>query len=178
MTCDPLPITPHLVLGAAKSGKSSYAERLCAALPPPRLYIATARVLDDEMKDRVRRHRERRRSSWETLEAPLDLVPALEARQGKHSPVLVDCLTLWLTNLLLAEPQTALPEHEVARLCAFLAAVEYPLFLVSNEVGAGIVPDNPLARRFRDLAGFANQEVASACKAVSFVVAGIPIRVK
>lgn len=178
MTSPPPAVTPHLIIGAAKSGKSSYAERLCTALPPPHLYIATAQVLDDEMKDRVRRHRERRKSSWDTLEAPIDLLPALEAARGKNATVLIDCLTLWLTNLLLAEPQSSTPEHEVARLCAFLGTVDYPLFLVSNEVGAGIVPDNPLARRFRDLAGFANQEVASACRAVSLVVAGIPIRVK
>jgi adenosylcobinamide kinase / adenosylcobinamide-phosphate guanylyltransferase len=178
MTPPPPSGTPHLILGAAKSGKSSYAERLCTALPPPYLYIATSQLLDDEMRDRVRRHRERRTSSWDTLEAPIHLLPALEAARGKSSPVLVDCLTLWLTNLLLAEPQSAPPEHEVARLCAFLTTVDYPLFLVSNEVGAGIVPDNPLARRFRDLAGFANQEFASACRAVSLVVAGIPIRIK
>lgn len=172
------PVTPHLILGAAKSGKSSYAERLCSALAPPRLYIATAQVLDDEMKDRVRRHRRRRDSSWQTIEAPFDLLRVLEMQQGRGIPLLVDCLTLWLSNLLLTESDPGLPEAQTRRLCTLLQTVDYPLFLVSNEVGAGIVPGNALARRFRDLAGMANQEIAAACRAVSLVVAGIPMRIK
>lgn len=171
-------ITPHLILGAARSGKSSYAEQLCTALPPPYTYIATAQVLDEEMDARVRIHRNRRGHSWETIEAPLDLLHILQSRQGHRVPVLVDCLTLWLSNLLLSESEPGLPISEVRRLCAFLPEADYPLFLVSNEVGAGIVPDNPLARRYRDLAGFANQAVAAACRLVSLVVAGIPLRLK
>ena len=178
MTHAPSAPTPHLILGAAKSGKSTYAEKLCSALPPPHLYIATAQVLDDEMKERVRHHRRRRDATWETIEAPIDLIPVLEARRGRGEPILVDCLTLWLSNLLLAEEESNFPEEQTSRLCSLLRTVDYPLFLVSNEVGAGIVPENALARRFRDLAGLANQQIAEVCKAVSLVVAGIPMRIK
>lgn len=170
--------TPHLILGAARSGKSTYAEQLCTALPPPYVYIATAQVLDEEMDSRVRIHRGRRANSWQTIEAPFDLLHILHSRQGQQAPVLVDCLTLWLSNLLLSESEPGFSASEVHRLCAFLPEADYPLFLVSNEVGAGIVPDNPLARRYRDLAGFANQAVATACRLVSLVVAGIPLRLK
>ena len=178
MTQAPFPPAPHLILGAAKSGKSSYAEKLCGALAPPHLYIATAQVLDAEMEQRIRRHRLRRDASWQTIEAPLDLVGTLEAQQGRGIPLLVDCLTLWLSNLLLAETSADTPEDQVHRLCNFLPTADYPLFLVSNEVGAGIVPENALARRFRDLAGLANQQAAAACAAVTLVVAGIPMRIK
>ncbi|MCE5241557.1 MAG: bifunctional adenosylcobinamide kinase/adenosylcobinamide-phosphate guanylyltransferase [Syntrophobacteraceae bacterium] len=169
--------SPHLILGASRSGKSTHAESLVTSLSPPYVYIATARILDPEMRDRVRLHRERRSSHWETLEAPVALLPALRTLQGAGKPVLLDCLTLWLTNLLL-EPSTTPPEQTVDELCSFLAVADYPLFVVSNEVGAGIVPENALARRFRDLAGLANQRVAASCAAVTLVVAGIPLRLK
>ena len=169
--------TPHLILGGAKSGKSTYAETLVAAFPAPHLYIATAQVLDDEMAHRVRVHRKRREHFWETIESPLDLVPALRACQGRQQPVLVDCITLWLSNLLLQTPPQD-PEEAVSELVAFLKTVPFPLFLVANEVGGGIVPDNPLARRFRDLAGLANQQMAAVCPVVTLVVAGLPLRLK
>jgi adenosylcobinamide kinase / adenosylcobinamide-phosphate guanylyltransferase len=169
--------TPHLILGGAKSGKSAYAEKLVTVYPPPCIYVATAQVLDEEMADRVRAHQKRRVLSWETVESPLELVKTLGDWQGSERAVLVDCLTLWLTNLLLrtsVEP----PEETVADLVKFIQVADYPLFLVSNEVGGGIVPENPLARRFRDLAGFANQQVAAACRAVTLVVAGLALRLK
>ena len=169
--------TPHLVLGASRSGKSAYAESLVQALPSPYVYIATAQAFDDEMHQRIRLHRERRSARWETLEAPLELLPALQSLAGKGIPVLLDCLTLWLTNLLLT-PSVADPSLAVDDFCAFLTVADYPLFVVSNEVGAGIVPENPLARAFRDLAGSANQRVAASCTAVTLVVAGIPLRLK
>lgn len=169
--------TPHLILGGARSGKSSHAERLVTSLPPPYVYVATARILDGEMADRVRRHQDRRSSNWETIECPLDLTGALKRLQGRGRPVLVDCITLWLSNLLL-DASAGQPEARLSGLCKFIPAADYPLFLVSNEVGWGIVPDNPLARRFRDLSGLANQRIASVSSAVTLVAAGIPITLK
>lgn len=169
--------TPHLILGGAKSGKSTYAETLVAAFPAPYIYVATAQVLDDEMTHRVQVHRKRRKNSWETIESPLDLVPTLGTLQERQQVVLVDCITLWLSNLLLHTPAQN-PEAAVIELAKFIKAVSFPLFLVSNEVGGGIVPDNPLARRFRDLAGLANQQLAGVCRTVTLVVAGLPLRLK
>jgi adenosylcobinamide kinase / adenosylcobinamide-phosphate guanylyltransferase len=177
-----MPLNPanqesHLILGGAKSGKSAYAERLVTAYPPPHIYVATAQVLDEEMAKRIETHRNRRERSWETIESPLELVSTLGRFQGGQNVVLVDCLTLWLSNLLLQTPNQPL-EGAVRELVEFIKVVDYPLFLVSNEVGGGIVPDNPMARRFRDLAGFANQQVAAACRTVTMTVAGLPLRLK
>ena len=160
-----------LVLGGARSGKSAHAEALVTALPPPWVYVATAEALDDEMRQRVAKHRARRAAGWETVEAPLDLSAALATAR----PVLVDCLTLWLTNVLLGG-------HDIpaatAALDAALAARTAPTVLVANEVGLGIVPDNQLARRFRDEAGRLNQHLAARAQSVLFLVAGLPMRVK
>lgn len=166
--------TPHLILGGARSGKSAHAEALLLELPPPYTYVATAQLLDAEMANRVAKHRARRSADWHTIESPLDLPQTLRALQGQQSPVLVDCLTLWLTNLLLSE----VPEidRQIAALCDTVLLLDYPLFLVSNEVGYGIVPDNALARRFRDLAGHTNQRLAGICPSVTLVVAGLPLR--
>lgn len=169
--------TPHLILGGAKSGKSTYAETLVAAFPAPHIYIATAQVLDEEMAYRVQVHRKRREHFWETIESPLELVATLRACQGRQPAVLVDCLTLWLSNQLLQTPAQS-PEEAVRELVAFIKTVPFPLFLVANEVGGGIVPDNPLARRFRDLAGLVNQQLAAICPTVTLVVAGLPLRLK
>jgi adenosylcobinamide kinase / adenosylcobinamide-phosphate guanylyltransferase len=171
--------TSHLVLGAARSGKSRYAEGLIQACPAPYLYLATAQVLDIEMAERVRDHQHRRGTHWETLEVPFELVEQLRRLQGQGKAVLVDCLTLWLSNLLLqpAAPRDAALDR-VNRLCSVVRTVDYPLVLVANEVGFGIVPENALARQFRDLAGWTNQQVASACKSVTLVVAGLPLVLK
>jgi adenosylcobinamide kinase / adenosylcobinamide-phosphate guanylyltransferase len=169
--------TPHLILGGAKSGKSTYAETLVTAYPATHIYVATAQVLDEEMAQRVKVHRKRREVSWETVESPLDLVKTLGTFQGRQNAVLVDCITLWLSNLMLRTPNER-AEEAVLELVEFIEIVAFPLFLVSNEVGGGIVPDNPLARRFRDLAGLANQQLAASCRAVTLVVAGLPLRLK
>jgi adenosyl cobinamide kinase/adenosyl cobinamide phosphate guanylyltransferase len=162
-----------LVLGGARSGKSLYAERLIAAVPPPWVYVATAQAFDDEMVLRIAQHRARRAEGWETVEAPLDLAGALMAASDR--PVLVDCLTLWLTNLMLGG-------HDIAAatvaLDAALDARAAPTVLVANEVGLGIVPDNALARAFRDAAGRLNQHLAARADTVLFMVAGLPMRVK
>lgn len=162
-----------LVLGGARSGKSRYAESLIAALPPPWIYVATAEAGDAEMADRIAAHRARRVGGWKTIETPHDLAKAL-ASSGK-TPVLVDCLTLWLSNLLLAD---ATIDAEIECLENALANAEGPVVLVANEVGFGIVPDNVLARRFRDLQGHLNQRIAARADRVVLVVAGIPLIVK
>jgi adenosylcobinamide kinase / adenosylcobinamide-phosphate guanylyltransferase len=168
--------TPHLILGGAKSGKSAFAESLVSFFPPPYTYIATAEVLDGEMRERVLLHRQRRDRLWETVESPLGLPGVLAGLQGKNRPVLVDCITLWLSNLICSGG--AEPEKAVDELCGCIAQADYPLFLVSNETGWGIVPENPLARRFRDLAGAANQKIARACSGVTLVAAGLPLVLK
>ena len=163
-----------LVLGGARSGKSAYAERLIEALPPPWLYVATAEAWDDEMRARIVQHRARRPAGWETREAPRDLAGLL-AGPATGRPVLVDCLTLWLTNVLLAELDLA---AETATLVEACARHPGPLVLVSNEVGLSIVPDNALARRFRDEAGRLHQRLAALADRVVLTVAGLPLVVK
>ena len=163
-----------LVLGGARSGKSRYAESLIAACPPPRLYVATAEPFDDEMRARIAEHRARRSADWRVIEAPRDLVDALR-KNSAGGAVLVDCLTLWLSNLMLADVEI---EAECDRLEAVLAGVAGPIVLVSNEVGLGIVPDNALARRFRDAQGRLNQRIAACADRVVLMVAGLPLVVK
>jgi adenosyl cobinamide kinase/adenosyl cobinamide phosphate guanylyltransferase len=162
-----------LVLGGARSGKSRYAEGLVAALPPPWVYVATAEALDHEMAARIRTHRARRGPSWRTIEAPRDLAAALAA--CAQAPVLIDCLTLWLSNLMLAEADI---DAEIEELEKSLAAARSPVVLVANEVGSGIVPDNALGRRFRDAQGLLNQRIAARADRVVLMVAGLPLAVK
>lgn len=169
----PLP-SLTLVLGGARSGKSAYAEGLVVRQGPG-LYVATAEIGDAEMAERVRRHRARRGSAWATVEAPLDPVAALEERRPLDRPVLVDCLTLWLSNLMAAKRD---PEAEGERLLIGLAGLGVPAVLVANEVGLGIVPENALARAFRDAAGRLNQRAAQAADRVVFVAAGLPMILK
>lgn len=170
--------TPHLVLGGARSGKSTFAERLIAEFSPPFVYVATSEILDSEMADRIRLHQQRRQSCWETVESPRSLPATLEVLKSRGRPVLVDCLTMWLSNLILESDAQQSLEEPVQDLCRVIQGLEYPLILVSNEVGCGIVPENTLARRFRDLVGHANQRVAAVCSAVTVVVAGLPLLVK
>jgi adenosylcobinamide kinase/adenosylcobinamide-phosphate guanylyltransferase len=172
----PQSILPQLtlVLGGARSGKSRYAESLVAALPPPWIFVATAEAGDAEMAERIAVHRARRGEDWQTIEAPHDLAAAL-VDIDPHAPVLVDCLTLWLSNRMLAGAGV---EEETTRLESALASRRGPVILVSNEVGFGIVPDNALARRFRDLQGHLNQRMAARAGRVVLMVAGLPIMVK
>jgi adenosylcobinamide kinase/adenosylcobinamide-phosphate guanylyltransferase len=168
--------TPLLVLGGARSGKSAWAESIVCCFPPPYIYIATAQALDEEMKLRIQQHRERRKGLWKTIESPIDLCAALESLIGVQTTVMVDCITLWLTNLLCSNTTEA--ESAVDKVCAVIEAVDYPLVMVSNETGGGIVPDNALARRFQDLCGLANQKLARICASVFLVTAGLPLRLK
>jgi adenosylcobinamide kinase / adenosylcobinamide-phosphate guanylyltransferase len=163
-----------LVLGGARSGKSRYAEGLIAALPPPWIYIATAQGRDAEMAERIAHHRTRRGSAWQTIDAPHDLASALSTAPCA-SPLLVDCVTLWLSNRMLADADV---DREIRGLEAALDCRAGPVVLVSNEVGSGIVPDNALARRFRDLQGQLNQRLAARADRVVLVVAGLPLIVK
>ena len=161
-----------LVLGGARSGKSRHAEGLIQGAPPPWTYIATAQGFDDEMRDRIAEHRRRRPEGWATVEAPLELA---EAIRGAPGAALVDCLTLWLTNLILAERDLG---AEFADLVGACRAAPGPLVLVSNEVGLSIVPENALARRFRDEAGLLHQRLAAEADRVVFMVAGLALVVK
>jgi adenosylcobinamide kinase/adenosylcobinamide-phosphate guanylyltransferase len=163
-----------LVLGGARSGKSRHAEELVERLPGPWSYIATAQAYDEEMVERIALHRSRRSEEWDTLDAPHDLAGALAGLPAGR-PVLVDCLTLWLTNRMLAEADI---EAEGAALAEALAARDGETVVVSNEVGLSIVPENALARRFRDAQGRLNQMVAACANEVIFMVAGLPMRVK
>ena len=162
-----------LVLGGARSGKSAHAERLIGELAPPWTYIATAQAFDDEMRERIAHHQSRRDQRWRTVDAPLELAAALNG--AGEGPVLIDCLTLWLTNHMLVGHDL---EVECQRLVEVLARPRGTWFVVSNEVGMGIVPENALARRFRDEAGRLNQQVAAIADRVMLTVAGIPIKVK
>ena len=163
-----------LVLGGARSGKSRYAEWLIRTYPPPWIYVATAEARDEEMAERIAAHRARRDSEWRTVEAPYALVEALTAAPS-GSAVLVDCLTLWLSNLMESGSDI---EAQTAALKETLAERAGPTVLVSNEVGMGIVPDNPLGRRFRDLQGRLNQDLAAQAARVVMMVAGVAVPVK
>jgi adenosylcobinamide kinase / adenosylcobinamide-phosphate guanylyltransferase len=171
----PLDLPPlSLVIGGARSGKSAYAERLVRATARPRRYIATAEAWDDEMRARIARHQLDRGTDWLTVEAPLALATALAAA-GAEEVVLIDCATLWLTNHLLADHDL----RDVAEgLSSALAACAAPVVIVTNEVGWGIVPENALARRFRDAQGRLNQQLAASAGLVVTVIAGLPLALK
>lgn len=164
-----------LVIGGARSGKSQYAESCVANGPPPWIYIATAEMLDGEMQERIRQHQARRDERWQTHDVPLNLASAIQelATEGRY--VLVDCLTLWLSNIMHAGLDVA---KECDALAESLARAEGHVVLVSNEVGFGIVPDNALARRFRDEQGRLNMKIAEVADEVVLLVAGQPLKVK
>ena len=164
-----------LVLGGARSGKSRHAEARCEALPGQLAYIATAQLFDTEMAERIGLHRARRGPRWRTLEASIDLPAAIMTAAGEADAILVDCLTLWLSNLILGEEDV---REWSAVLSEVIRAVPVPIVMVANEVGLSIVPDNALARRFRDEAGWLNQQVAAACDSVVLVAAGLPLILK
>jgi adenosylcobinamide kinase / adenosylcobinamide-phosphate guanylyltransferase len=174
----------HLITGGSRSGKSAYAQSLAEALPGPRAYLATCPVIDTEMAERVKRHREARDAAlWETIEEPVDLTGAI-GRASAHRVLLVDCLTLWVNNLLyeaeqrgelFTEETTAQRSRELIDACGAFAGT---VIFVTNELGMGIVPENEAARRFRDCAGRCNQVIAAAAAEVTLVVSGLPLRLK
>lgn len=173
-------MTEHtLILGGASSGKSAYAERLALALCPRPAYIATAQAWDDEMRQRVAKHIQRRGPAWTTIEEPLALEDALRVAARNHRLILVDCLSLWLTNLMLQTPASdAQLIERFDALAGMLGELGGQVLFVSNEVGLGIVPENALARRFRDLAGALHQTMAASCPRVLFVAAGLALALK
>lgn len=171
------------ITGGARSGKSRFAEQMAANYGTSLCYMATAQSLDDEMGRRISKHQQRRGDHWQTIEEPLHLAQTLTVNDGVFSVILVDCLTLWLSNLLLLnEEQGEEAEErvmdEVQRLATALRGMTTPVIIVSNEVGMGIVPDNKLARMFRDIAGQANQTIAAAASEAWLVVSGIPLKLK
>jgi len=168
-------MTSLFVLGGARSGKSRYAQARAEEMGQARVFVATAEAYDDEMRDRIARHRADRGAGWKTVEAPMDLVRAITDHSRSGNVLLVDCLTLWTSNLLLAERD--IPAATDALIGALLGAPG-PVILVANEVGLGIVPDNALARRFRDAAGIVNQRVAAVVNEAVFIAAGLPLGLK
>jgi adenosylcobinamide kinase/adenosylcobinamide-phosphate guanylyltransferase len=168
-------MTCLFVLGGARSGKSRYAQDRAEADGAAPIFIATAQAFDTEMADRIARHRADRDARWTTIEAPLTLPQAIAAQAGVDRVLLIDCLTLWTSNLLLAGHDM---EAAADRLVAAMRAAPGLLVFVANEVGLGIVPDNALARRFRDDAGRLNQRVAAAADEVVLITAGLPLRLK
>jgi adenosylcobinamide kinase / adenosylcobinamide-phosphate guanylyltransferase len=167
-----------LVLGGCRSGKSAHALRLAEQMGPRRLFVATCVPRDEEMRERVYRHQRERGESWQTLEVPVTLADAVATRSASAEVMLVDCLTLWLSNLLMETDDEARLRRHVDVLARAVAAAPNAIILVSNEVGAGIVPENRLARRYRDLAGWTNQAMAAVCDRVVWTVAGIPVTIK
>lgn len=163
-----------LITGGARSGKSALAERMALELGRPAIYLATAQAHDAEMAERIARHQARRGAEWQTLPVPLALTQALRDTDA-GPPRLVDCLTLWLTNLMLGDHDW---EEALRELAATVPGLRAPVVFVTNEVGAGIVPDNALARAFRDAAGIVNQRVAAACDEVWLSVCGCPLQIK
>lgn len=166
-------MTSLLILGGARSGKSRYGQARIEAMAGPLTYIATAQAFDAEMADRIAQHQADRGPRWRTVEAPLDLPEAIAG--VRHGAVLVDCLTLWVSNLILAERDC---DAAGEALCSAVADCRVPIALIANEVGLGIVPDNALARRFRDAAGWLNQRLAKVADEVVFVAAGLPLGLK
>ena len=164
-----------LITGGARSGKSVLAERMTLGLGHAALYVATAQAFDAEMAERIDRHRARRGAEWDTLDAPLDLVDALADSDASGLPRLVDCITLWLSNLMLADRDW---HAEMAALTELVPTLCAPVVFVTNEVGSGIVPENALARAYRDAAGLTNQRLAEACDDLWLCVSGYPLQVK
>jgi adenosylcobinamide kinase/adenosylcobinamide-phosphate guanylyltransferase len=169
-----------LVTGGARSGKSRFAEARVRELAPegPWLYVATAEPFDDEMRARIRHHREQRGAGWRTVEAPREPAQAIAREAGSARATLLDCVTLWLTNRMLAGDDDATLLAAVEDLAAAARRAEGPVVIVTNELGQGIVPESPLSRRFRDLAGFANQRLAAHADEVALLACGLPIFLK
>ncbi len=164
-----------LILGGARSGKSAYAEKLALKAHLHPVYIATAQAHDDEMRTRIAEHQNRRANTWTTIEEPLDLCKALRDHAAPTNVILVDCLTLWLSNLMMAEKNI---DDETSKLVSLMREPAGSVILVSNEVGMGLVPETALGRDFRDHQGRLNQRIADAADSVEFIAAGYPLTLK
>lgn len=168
-----------IIVGGCRSGKSRHALDLAEQIPGDRrVFIATCVPSDDEMRQRVARHQQERGQRWSTIEVPVHLPEAIVDYSPRGSVILVDCLTLWISNLLLETDDLEKIIEHVTQLTYSLEKAQCPVIIVSNEVGTGIVPENTLARLFRDAMGFANQQVAACSNRVIWMVAGIPVTIK
>ncbi len=163
------------ITGGARSGKSTFALNESSRILGNKAYIATAEALDEEMKERIEKHKKQRGNSWDTYEEPIKIADVIKRIEDQYSAIVIDCLTLWLSNLFLNNKNV---EREIESLCSSLSTVHCPLFIVSNEVGMGIVPENKIARNFRDMAGILNQKVAEISDKVYVIIAGIPLKLK
>jgi adenosylcobinamide kinase/adenosylcobinamide-phosphate guanylyltransferase len=163
----------QLVGGGSRSGKSRHALQLAQRYGPRKAFLATAQAFDEEMRDRIQRHQQERGTSFTTLEEPLEIARAARQAESQFDVIVIDCLTLWASNMLLANR-----EDELGTQLEQLAATAIPCIAVTNEVGCGIVPDNPLSRRFRDVAGTLNQQAAALATEVYWMVFGVPLRIK
>lgn len=166
------------ITGGARSGKSAYAEKVARGIPGKRAYLATAQALDAEMAAKIEKHRKDRGPAWDTYEEPLAVADLLRKISGRYPVALLDCLTLWLSNIMAHTDGDGAILLGMENLIKALADFEGTCIVVSNEVGLGIVPDNPMARRFRDFAGMLNQKVAQAADEVYFTASGIPMKIK
>ncbi len=164
-----------LILGGTRSGKSSFAQRLAEENAGGLIYLATAEAFDAEMTDRINRHREDRGPNWQTVEENIDITNIILEKSSPGTTILVDCLTIWLSNLMLAEVDI---ENELNKLIGILDDIQGPVIFVSNEVGSGVVPQSPLGRQFRDEAGWMNQRIAASATEVALITAGLPIWLK
>ncbi len=168
-----------LIGGGARSGKSSFAQKLAEELPGQRAYLATAQALDQEMEKRIAKHQADRGSAWhETIEEPLELTASLQQASADFDIILVDCITLWISNLMGRNDSDQQIIEVIDNLANSMNQLPATIILVSNEVGLGLVPEHPLGRRFRDLAGLANQRLAQACQDVYFTIWGLPQKLK
>lgn len=168
------------ITGGARSGKSSFALKESTKIPGKKAYIATAEALDKEMKERIEEHRKKRRNTWDTYEEPLRISETIKKIEGEYKVIVIDCLTLWLSNLMHANLNIKRETEGLIEILKNfkLRTQDSKLFIVSNEVGMGIVPRNEMARRFRDMAGYLNQRVAELADEVYMVVAGMPVKIK
>ena len=168
-----------LVLGGAKSGKSRISLEICNNLDGKRIFIATAQALDDEMQERIQRHREERGEQWDTIEEPTEIVDKIQEIDSAETVILLDCLTLWISNLFMKYgDQRQAVQLDVDEFMEQISKIKGRIIIVSNEVGMGIVPDNELARFYRDIAGSLNQRIANTARKVINVMAGIPLVLK
>ncbi|MBI5183327.1 MAG: bifunctional adenosylcobinamide kinase/adenosylcobinamide-phosphate guanylyltransferase [Nitrospinae bacterium] len=168
-----------MVIGGARGGKSNFALSLAEGMGDRRIYLATAEALDQEMEERIRLHKESRSDLWDTVEEPLEIATLLSDLKGRCDVVVLDCLTLWLSNLIMKGDNTdEVIIGRVEELSKMIFNLDYSIVIVSNEVGMGIVPENRLARRFREIAGMANQILSDAASDVYMVMAGIPVKIK
>lgn len=163
------------ITGGARSGKSTFALKEASKISGNKAYIATAEALDEEMQERIEDHKRKRGKDWDTYEEPIKIADVIKDIEGQYSVIVIDCLTLWLSNIFLNNKNV---EKEIESFCCSLSTVHYPLFIISNEVGMGIVPGNEMARKFRDMVGILNQKIAEIADEVYLVTAGIPMKIK